>query len=107
MRRVIVALFALGSVAHATPVRGTVTLPEPKAEAPRAYWRVDNGQLPVAARAGEREAVIVLDPGKPVPRGDEPAPTVNVELHGLRLDPKVAAVPVGGTVNFKNADRVP
>jgi plastocyanin len=33
--------------------------------------------------------------------------TLHVDLHGLRRDPKVEAVPVGTTVEFKNSDRVP
>jgi hypothetical protein len=34
-------------------------------------------------------------------------PNVTLSLHGLRLDPRVAAIPVGGSVEFKNDDRVP
>jgi hypothetical protein len=28
-------------------------------------------------------------------------------MHGLRCDPRVVTIPVGGTVDFKNDDRVP
>ena len=32
---------------------------------------------------------------------------MTVELHGLRMDPRLLVVPVGATVVFKNSDRVP
>ena len=31
----------------------------------------------------------------------------DVTMHGLRMDPRVVIVPVGGSVEFKNDDRVP
>jgi len=43
--------------------------------------------------------------GGPNPKAQRPNATV--DLHGLRLDPRVVAIPVGGAVEFKNDDRVP
>jgi hypothetical protein len=110
MMRVAVPLLLLCSLARAGTVRGTVTLPvEPKlAEGSSSgLWRVENGLLPITPRQPDlrSDVVVVLDGGQRA-RDDQPAP-VTVELHGLRLDPRVAVVPVGGTVSFKNGDRVP
>jgi hypothetical protein len=95
--------------AHAAPVKGTVKLAEEprSAEPPSGYWRVENGQLPILPPAEARsEAVVVLEPATP-PKPPETAPTFVVELRGLRLDPRVVAVPVGAIVQFKNDDRGP
>jgi hypothetical protein len=92
--------------AHAATVKGTVIVPpEPH---PSDTWRVENGILPVAPRAADLrgEAVVVLEPDGARPSPEAPPATVSVELHGLRLDPRVVAVPLGATVEFKNSDRV-
>jgi plastocyanin len=98
---------ALVGQAWAGPVKGSVKLPdEPRTAEPiSGYWRVENGVLPVQPAADARgEVVVVLEPATPA-KADPP--TVTVELHGLRLDPRVLAVPVGATVQFKNSDRTP
>jgi plastocyanin len=97
----------VGGAALAAPVKGTLKLPdEPRpADGSSGYWRVENGLLPVLPGADARgDAVVVLEPASPQ-KADPP--TVTLELHGLRLDPHVLAVPVGATVQFKNSDRVP
>jgi plastocyanin len=98
-------LLLLGGVAQATPVRGTVTLPVDKPEPPSGHWRIENGLLPVAPRSEPAEAAVALEPATPAAI-DAPAPVV-VELHGLRIDPRVITVAVGGVVQFHNGDRVP
>jgi plastocyanin len=95
----------------AATVRGTITLP-PEAPDPRdSQWRVENGILPIGPRQPDPRAdVIVVLEGQSTKAGgkDAAAPsTVQIELHGLRLDPRVVAVPVGTSVEFKNSDRVP
>jgi plastocyanin len=97
----------LCSTASATTVRGTVTLPaEPRAPDHDAHWRVENGIIAIGPRVPDpRLDVIVALEGTP-PK-DARVPNATVELHGLRLDPRVVVVPVGGTVEFKNDDRVP
>jgi hypothetical protein len=100
-------------IARAAPVHGTLTLPsEPRAaDARDGHWRVENGLLPVAPRVADprSDMVIILDGGAAAPRkkDDAPPPVVSVELHGLRLDPRVVVAPVGATVEFKNSDRLP
>lgn len=111
MIRVSVVLIAVGALAgpsRATPVRGTVTLPaaDKSADTPSGYWRVENGLLPIGPRADQRGEVVVIIEGEAPPKAKE-ATSVTVELHGLKLDPRVAVITVGGTVTFKNSDRVP
>jgi plastocyanin len=107
--RSLVALFlcAWAPAAAAATVRGTVMLPaEPRAADHDAHWRVENGVLPLGPRVPDpRLDVIVVLEGAPNPNAK--VPNALVELHGLRLDPRVAVVPVGGSVEFKNSDRVP
>jgi hypothetical protein len=101
-----ILLFAAHAAAAAT-VRGTVMLP-PEARAPDrdAHWRVENGVLPLGPRTPDpRLDVIVVLEGAPNAKAQSSNATV--ALHGLRLDPRVAVVPLGGTVEFKNEDRVP
>jgi hypothetical protein len=98
----------LTPTARAATVKGTVIVPpEPHPSDAQAHWRVENGVLPVVPRGLDvrGEVVVVLDP-EGAPKLPEPAPTVTLELHGLRLDPRAIAVPVGATVEFKNSDRV-
>jgi plastocyanin len=99
-------LLASGLV-HANTVRGSVTLPEGgRGEPPSGHWRVENGVLPIAPRPSELrgEVVVVLEGGA---RKEGDPPTLTVELHGLRLDPRVLVAPMGATIQFKNEDRVP
>jgi plastocyanin len=99
------AWLLLGGTALAAPVKGTLKLPdEPRPAELSGYWRVENGLLPVLPPDAQGDAVVVLESATPAKA--EP-PVVTVELHGLRLDPRTLAVPVGATVQFKNSDRVP
>jgi hypothetical protein len=98
--------------ARAATVRGQVSLPAEARGADReGHWRVDNGVLPVGPRTPDprTEAVIVLEggPARQPKSADEKPPTITVELHGLRLDPRVLVAPTGTTITFKNSDRVP
>jgi hypothetical protein len=103
----IVGLAAWASTAAAATVRGNVMLPsEPRAAEHDAHWRVENGVLPVGVRVPDpRLDVIVVLEGAPNPK--LVLPNVTVGLHGLRLDPRVSVIPVGGSIEFKNDDRVP
>jgi hypothetical protein len=95
------------STAAAATVRGSVLLPaEPRAVDRDAHWRVENGVLPLGPRMPDpRLDVIVVLEGAPNSKAQ--LPNATVDLHGLRLDPRVSVVPVGGSVEFKNDDRVP
>ena len=102
---IIVALWA--STAAAATVRGTVMLPaEPRVVDHDAHWRVENGVLPVGPRVPDPhlDVIVVLEGA---PAGKTQLPNATVTMHGLRLDPRVVAIPVGGAVEFKNDDRVP
>ncbi len=103
----ILVLAAWASAATAATVRGSVMLPpEPRVADRDAHWRVENGVLPIGPRVPDpRLDVIVVLEGAANPKLQLPNATVS--LHGLRLDPRVAVIPVGGTVEFKNDDRVP
>lgn len=103
----IVVMAAWASAAAAATVRGSVMLPpEPRAADRDAHWRVENGVLPIGPRVPDpRLDVIVVLEGAPNPKAQLPNATVT--MHGLRLDPRVVAIPVGGSVEFKNDDRLP
>lgn len=100
-----VPILLCASVAHAGTVRGTVALPPDNRAPEGGHWRVENGVLPIAARTPDprSEVVVVLEGGT---KKAEPRP-VNVEIRGLRLDPKIVVLPVGSTVTFRNSDRLP
>lgn len=102
---IIVALWA--STAAAATVKGTVLLPpEPRVVDRDAHWRVENGVLPVGPRTPDPhlDVIVVLEGAT---NGKAQPPNATVTMHGLRLDPRVVAIPVGGAVDFKNDDRVP
>lgn len=96
------------SPAWATVVRGSVLLPaEPRVVEHDAHWRVENGVLPIGPRVPDaRTDVVVALEGGPSGKAAAAA-SATVDLHGLRPDPRIAVVPVGGAVEFKNDDRVP
>jgi hypothetical protein len=96
------------STASAATVRGSVLLPpEPRAADHDAHWRVENGVLPVGPRTPDpRLDVIVVLEGA-AGGAKTQLPNATVTMHGLRLDPRVSVVPIGGSVEFKNDDRVP
>jgi plastocyanin len=95
------------SAASAATVRGSVMLPpEPRTSDHDAHWRVENGVLPLGPRVPDpRLDVVVVLEGAGSTKAQVPNATAT--LHGLRLDPRVVVVPLGGTVEFKNDDRVP
>src|SRR4051812_35197602 len=103
----IIVLAGWASTATAATVRGSVMLPqEPRVSDRDAHWRVENGVLPIGPRVPDpRLDVVVVLEGAPNAKAQLPNATVT--LHGLRLDPRVVAVPIGGSVEFKNDDRVP
>src|SRR5262245_57741344 len=103
----IIGLAAWAPAATAATVRGSVLLPpEPRAVDHDAHWRVENGVLPVGPRTPDpRLDVIVVLEGASNTKSQLPNATVT--MHGLRLDPRVVVIPVGGAVDFKNEDRVP
>src|SRR6201995_5546040 len=107
MVRVGLIAMLLCSTAYATTVRGTVTLPpEPRAPDHDAHWRFENGMIAIGPRVPDPRVEVIVA-FEPVGDKDGHLPNANVALHGLRLDPRVVVVPVGGTVEFKNDDRVP
>ena len=104
----IIGFAAWASTATAATVRGSVMLPpEPRVADHDAHWRVENGVLPIGPRVPDpRLDVIVVLEGA-AHREGAAAQRDDVGLHGLRLDPRVAVIAVGGSVEFKNDDRVP
>jgi hypothetical protein len=112
MRGAVVVILGLSGLAHASTVRGTIALPpEPRAADTRdGHWRVENGVLPIAPRTADSrsELIVVLEGPNAHAKPDAPPPQqVVVDLHGVRLDPKVVLAPMGATVVFRNDDRVP
>jgi plastocyanin len=103
------AALLISSMAHATTVRGTVVLPPETrgSDGREAHWRVENGVLPIGPRVPDPRTEVVVALDGQGPKREAPAATATAELHGLRLDPRVIVIGVGGTVEFKNSDRVP
>jgi plastocyanin len=102
------ALAVTALPARGATVRGTITLPQETPDPRESQWRVENGILPIGPRQPDpRSDVVVLLAGGRAPSREGASPTAQVELHGLRLDPRVLPVLVGTTVEFKNNDRVP
>jgi hypothetical protein len=105
---------AVSSVAHGSPLRGTLQFPPPPRAAdarPLAYWRIENGVVPIAQPQPEsrRDVVVVLQPEKslpPRPEGQSPEPVV-IEAKPLRLEPRVAIGEAGARLVIRNADRMP
>jgi hypothetical protein len=100
------SVLLLTATVHAATVKGTVVLPPaPRAPPLDAHWRVENGVLPIAPPTPDRhgEVVVVLDPEQPA---KESIANTTVELYGLQLDPRIIWIGIGGSVDFKNADRV-
>jgi plastocyanin len=94
-------------LAHAAPVRGIVRLPAESVEPTGGLWRVENGILPVRPRIPSPQAeVVVLFESRGATKATAADAPVVMELHGSRLDPSTVIVPPGGTVEFKNSDRV-
>lgn len=104
------SVVCFGGRADAGSVRGTVTLtPEVRAlfDAPVGHWRVENGVIAVGPRVPDlRSEVVVVLFGTSI-GAPKPDASATMELHGLRLDPRVVVVGPGATVLIKNADRLP
>jgi hypothetical protein len=106
VRAGLIAIF-VASTASAATVRGTVLLPpEPRAQDRDTHWRVENGVLPIGPRLPDPhlDVIVAVDAQS---KKEAALPDAQVELHGLRIDPRVIVIPVGGAVDFKNSDRVP
>lgn len=92
--------------ACAAPVRGTLALPAELKSGRRymGYWRVDNGNVPIAPAPHRPETVVVLQGGK----GEAPAAkTVTVEIVGLQVNPPLVVVGPGSVVELRNQDKIP
>jgi plastocyanin len=109
--RVLLALVFLAGAARAATVRGLVSLPpDARATERDGHWRIDNGVLPVGPRVPDPRAdVVVTLEGGPArePKKDEKAASLQITLHGLRMDPRVVIVAPGTQITFKNDDRLP
>jgi len=108
---VTLAWLLLAGAAQAATVRGLVTLPpDPRASERDGHWRIDNGVLPVGPRTPDpRTDVVITLHGGPArePKKEKEEKPLTVQLHGLRMDPRVVVAAKGASVTFKNDDRVP
>jgi hypothetical protein len=104
-----VVWLVFSATASAATVRGSVSLPpEPRNNNREAHWRVENGVLPVGARVPDERLDVIIALGM-LEGKDSPKtlPNATVSVHGLRIDPRVIVLSVGGTVDLRNDDRVP
>jgi hypothetical protein len=99
------------SDAAAGTLRGQLSVSADRADpAPDGLWRIENGILPIAPRTADprTECVVVLEPkaaGKSKELGKPE--TVSATLRGMRLVPTAIVVPLGGSIEIKNEDRLP
>jgi hypothetical protein len=95
----------LAGRAMASPVKGTVVLPQELKSARRfrGYWRIENGIVPTAPLPARGDTVVVLTGVK----GAAPAArTVTVDIAGLAATPPTVVLGEGSVVEIKNSDRV-
>jgi plastocyanin len=105
-----------GGTARAGSLKGTIAFPaDPRSPdaRPLAFWRVENGRVPIAPLPAESRAaaIVVLEPDPPPPEktptvADAKPPRSVVEIKGLKLEPRVVVAPVGTLFEFKNSDKV-
>jgi hypothetical protein len=67
---------------------------------------VENGVLPIGPHLPDPHLDVIVAIDAPAKK-EAALPDAQVELHGLRMEPRVIVIPVGGAVDFKNSDRVP
>jgi hypothetical protein len=108
--RVVLLASIWPTLAGATVVRGTVSLPaelRAAADAPVGHWRIENGVVPVAAKTPDpRSEIVVVLEGKAEGSAKTEA-VAAMDLHGLRIDPRVVVVAAGASMLLKNSDRSP
>ena len=127
---VLIAVVAAGvDPSWAGAIHGTVVLQGPPPEPKKIPVTIDQyvcgeakdaEDLVVSPKNGIRYAVAWLErppsPGSasprtdrgrnPAPSGAAAAPTIEMDQKGCMFTPRVVLVPVGGTVNFLNSDRL-
>lgn len=99
------AVLCASAVVYAAPVKGTVSLPAAMKSARRhvGYWRLENGNVPIAPAAYRGDTVVVLEGLK----GPAPSPkTVTVEISGMQVSTPVVVLGPGSVVEIKNNDKV-
>jgi plastocyanin len=100
------AALSLPALVAAAPVRGTVSLPSSMKTGRRhqGYWRIENGNVPVAPAPYRGDTVVVLEGMK----GAAPsAKTLTVEISGLQVSTPLVVVGPGSVIELKNNDKVP
>jgi hypothetical protein len=102
---VAVLFVAVSGARSATPVSGTVSLPEvlKRGRHHNGYWRLENGILPILPEAWQSQTVVVLagfSAKAPQPE------TVAVKVSGLQARPAVVVVGQGSVLEIHNLDRV-
>lgn len=100
------AALLLPSSLIAAPVRGTVSLPSSLKTGRRfqGYWRLENGNVPVAPVSNRGETAVVLEGFK----GAAPPPrTVTVEIAGLQVNTPLLVVGPGSVIELRNNDKLP
>jgi hypothetical protein len=90
-------------------VRAQITVAPERSEPAEGLWRIDNGVLPVLPKPVDLhdECVVLLVPRGAAPKTAHKEEVITAELRGLRLVPQVVVVPLGASLELKNADRVP
>lgn len=111
-----VALFVLaGGPASAGPIKGVVKLVGDAGEPRKLPVTVDQlvcgreknaEDLVLSSQKGIRNAVVWLESPPPGAKGPNPPAPVQIDQQQCVFIPRVVVVPVGGTVEFLNSDRL-
>ena len=118
MKRFACGLAALASwcaMAHAGDLAGTVLYSGPMPERPKVPITIDQyicgkerdaEDLVLGPKRGVQNAVVWLENPPAGAKWQEPLPKVEMDQKGCVFTPRVVVVPVGGTVDFLNSDRL-
>lgn len=106
------AVLSSPSPARAGSLKGTVVFPPARETAtktpeprPLAYWRVENGVVPIAPAPDTRGDVVVIL--EPVGRNDAPPAAVTIEARPLRFEPRLTVAAPRAPITIKNSDKIP
>jgi len=109
------ALVAWCALAHAADLTGTVSYSGALPERPKVPITIDQyicgkerdaEDLVLGPKRGVQNAVVWLDNPPAGAKWEAPLPKVEMDQKGCVFTPRVVVVPVGGTVDFLNSDRL-
>lgn len=111
----LVVCFAAGGHAHAGDISGTVLYSGPAAGRAKVPVTIDQyicgkekdaEDLVLGPKRGVWNAVVWVENPPAAAKWEKPLPKVEMDQKGCTFVPRMVVVPVGGTVDFLNSDRL-